>query len=221
MSSTTHCCILIITLQLICLQNYVEPKGQFVQPMMHGMQIAIPWDIANIWNRPVSLSPFLSTFLGLALLYILFFGVITSPFGYMFGVYVQNFYRLYFFLVNQFFHASFSLFLCRPSQKYVLGIGDDSFIGALVNAADQWEAVGKDTSSSDGAPASSRSFATSIVRKVIQYQWERPDFTNAVFQYTPNAIDEELTCQQLILCYAHSSLKELPIVSTPIFRVFR
>lgn len=96
MFSTTHFCILIITLQLICLQNYVEPKDQYVQPLPMGLQVAIPWDIANIWNRPVSLSPFLSTFLGLTLLYILFFGVITSPFGYMFGVYVQSF-RIFFF----------------------------------------------------------------------------------------------------------------------------
>lgn len=90
-----------------------------------------------------------------------------------------------------------------------------------MKAADQWDNVGKDTGSSDGAPASSRSFATPIVRKVIQYQWERPDFTKAVFQFTPNAIGDEMSCQQLILCYAHSSLKELPEVTTPIFRVFR
>lgn len=77
---------IVITLLLSCLQTYVEPKDQYVQPMMMGMQVAIPYDIANIFNRPVSLSPFVSTFFGLSLLYILFFGVITSPFGYMFGV---------------------------------------------------------------------------------------------------------------------------------------
>jgi hypothetical protein len=49
-----------------------------------GMQMAIPYDIANIFNRPIAgvTSVILTVSLGL----IIFFGIITSPFGYFFGV---------------------------------------------------------------------------------------------------------------------------------------
>lgn len=71
----------------------VSSKDQYVEPLLFGMKASIPYDMANLFNR----FPFqggLAVILGLGLAGILFFGVITSPFGYMFGV---------------------------PSEKYVLG----------------------------------------------------------------------------------------------------
>lgn len=71
-----------------------EGKGQYVQPLNMGMQVAIPYDITNIVNRPINFGPISALISTGCLLYILFFGVITSLFGYFFGV---------------------------PSEKYVLG----------------------------------------------------------------------------------------------------
>ncbi|CAG7723850.1 unnamed protein product [Allacma fusca] len=77
----------------------VDSKGQYVESLNMGLQMAIPYDAANIFNRPIA--AFISTFLSICLAAILFFGVITSPFGYMFGI---------------------------PSRKYVLGtVGARSF----------------------------------------------------------------------------------------------
>jgi len=53
---------------------------------------AVPYDIANIFIRPIA--GVIGVSISVALLLILFFGVITSPFGYFFGV---------------------------PSRKYVMG----------------------------------------------------------------------------------------------------
>lgn len=79
---------------LLNISSYSEGKDQYVQPLNMGMQIAIPYDIANIFNRPINFGPIAGLLSAGCLLYILFFGVITSPFGYFFGV---------------------------PSEKYVLG----------------------------------------------------------------------------------------------------
>lgn len=85
----TLCVLFTITLVI----EPVCPKDQYVEPLLFGMKVSIPYDMANLFTR----FPFqggLSVVLGLGLAGILFFGVITAPFGYMFGV---------------------------PSEKYVLG----------------------------------------------------------------------------------------------------
>lgn len=73
--------------------NPVSPADQYVEPLLFGMKVNLPYDMANLFNR----FPFqggLSVLLAVTLAGILFFGVITAPFGYMFGV---------------------------PSEKYILG----------------------------------------------------------------------------------------------------
>lgn len=99
-------CLIIL---VFCLTNPVSSKDQYVEPLLFGMKVSIQYDMANMFNR----FPFqagLSLILGLGLAGILFFGVITAPFGYMFGV---------------------------PSEKYVMG--DFSFHPASSRMFDSFE----------------------------------------------------------------------------------
>ncbi|OXA56295.1 hypothetical protein Fcan01_09329 [Folsomia candida] len=77
----------------LTLLDPVVAKGQYVVPLNMGMKVSIPYDIANLFGR-FPIQGALSVVLALALNAILFFGVITAPFGYFFGI---------------------------PSKKYVLG----------------------------------------------------------------------------------------------------
>jgi len=49
--------------------------------IMNVLLLLIVQDIANLFTRPIA--AFVSVFLSISMLFILFFGVITSPFGYM------------------------------------------------------------------------------------------------------------------------------------------
>ncbi|CAL8100349.1 unnamed protein product [Orchesella dallaii] len=71
----------------------VSSKEQYVEPLLFGMKATLPYDMANLFNE-FPIQGGLALLLGLGIMFILFFGVITSPFGYMFGV---------------------------PSEKYVMG----------------------------------------------------------------------------------------------------
>ena len=67
---------------LVLIANFPSPtdtKGQYVMPLLGGMKMSVAYDIANLFIRPIAAS--ISTFLSICLLFILFFGVITSPFG--------------------------------------------------------------------------------------------------------------------------------------------
>ncbi|CAG7823214.1 unnamed protein product [Allacma fusca] len=83
--------ILVLIVILYCPHSVVG-KGQYVMPLLGGMKMSLSYDIANLFLRPVA--SFLSVFVSIAMLFILFFGIITAPFGYAFGI---------------------------PSRKYVLG----------------------------------------------------------------------------------------------------
>jgi len=79
--------VLAAAIFLILLSSIPDPvssKGMYVQPLNMGMQMAIPYDIANIFNRPIAGVTSVVLTVGLAI--VLIFGVITSPFGYMFGI---------------------------------------------------------------------------------------------------------------------------------------
>ena len=83
---------LLLFFHLLYWVTSVDNKSQYVEPLNSGLQFSIPYDAANIFIRPIAAS--ISVFLAIAMCFILFFGVITSPFGYVFGI---------------------------PSRKYVLG----------------------------------------------------------------------------------------------------
>ena len=76
----------------------VECKNQYVMPMSMGLKMSLPYDICNVFNRPIF--GVTAVILTVALGLIILFGIITSPFGYFFGI---------------------------PSRKYVLGGPVDHF----------------------------------------------------------------------------------------------
>lgn len=83
----------IVGVHLAALCVPVFSKDEYVEPLLFGLKVSVPYDLANLFNR-FPIQGALSLILATGLSFILFFGVITSPFGYMFGV---------------------------PSEKYILG----------------------------------------------------------------------------------------------------
>lgn len=72
---------------LLCLGGLikeVELESQYVMPMSMGLKLSLPYDIANLFIRPTAGA--ISVLISVALLFIIFFGIITSPFGYFFGI---------------------------------------------------------------------------------------------------------------------------------------
>jgi len=73
--------ILLLEISCPCLVN---GDNHYIEPLNLGMKMNIPYDIANVFNRPIA--GVLATILVVCMGCILFFGVISSPFGYMFGI---------------------------------------------------------------------------------------------------------------------------------------
>jgi len=182
--------------------NEIESKNQYVQPLNMGMQVAIPYDIANIFNRPVWFGRTASLFLSGCILFILFFGVITSPFGYMFGI---------------------------PSEKYVLGQTWGSLSGfdatkdkapsRNMNISDfdsgwvdenNYEYVEEEENIDRNYRPSPRSLSTS---------YYSGDFIESMFYWMPTVRDDE--CKKLMLCYGHKTFHHVPDVVLTVFRFFR
>lgn len=167
----------------------VVPKGQFVQPLNMGMQVAIPYDIANIFNRPINFGPISALISTGSLLYILFFGVITSPFGYFFGI---------------------------PSEKYVLGDtwpikqdGKERIWDENNNHYNQPRNLRQDvTTVLRKFVCVTEIYVTKIVRIFI-YSAPR-DFEEHVFS---GRLGEDLRddeCRKMVICSAHNGLRNLP-----------
>ena len=153
---TVTICIILVFNTII---QPVSSKGQYVQPLNMGMQMAIPYDIANIFNRPIAGVTAVILTVGLGL--IMFFGIITAPFGYFFGI---------------------------PSRKYVTG---------------------------GGTPEKP------MPRSMPSLSLPDFDFTNNIFYFMPDEAMDSVSCRSFVICFAHGTLKHLPVQGIKLYKYFR
>jgi len=194
----------VLVIILVSQKSQVEGKAQFVEPANMGMKMSIAYDIANLWRRPIA--GVLSTVLAISLAIILFFGVITSPFGYMFGI---------------------------PSRKYVLG-GDSNLFPPPKDPASPrsftyefpYENLFNNytTESSTGR----RSDNTHVMYQTLTKFYDNlqqefyPDFLDSMFYLMPQLKDVRTQqCQLLTVCQAHGALPHMSRNILKFYQIFR
>jgi hypothetical protein len=240
--------VAIILFNLFLILHTSDAKDQYVLPLNMGMKSSISYDIANMFNRPNVLQGGLAIFLSYCILGIVFFGVITAPFGYMFGI---------------------------PSQKYVLGDLKTIYQQIQDEDAASESRIANITHQFDVGPghseASPRNFGEhpndtflrlsemwsnlqdkldfsqfntlwtnlnfkpnkSLIRLLKNEAWKAfvdfsnrsysPNFLSSMFYLMPKSDPEVMSegCQLLALCYGHGSTKHLPSKFIRLYSVFR
>lgn len=186
--------IVMLLLAYVLQFKVTDCKKQYVQVLNSGLHTSQPYDIANIFRRPVA--AIISIVLTIFLAVFIFFGIITSPFGYFFGI---------------------------PSRKYVLGgVNTTSKASNLPissrilnldykmeprNLDLDWEENFQDVNSSKGFLSA----------------FHYPNFMESMFKFFPEDenLQDDLPCGLIIVCYAHSGIQYLPNGIIRVYKLFR